>query len=158
MDKILPPEGSDTGSNPVSNTNKKWVNIVKKIGMYLSFGLILIIGVSFIFFGNQNNKKELKFKENAGVVTARIYQNTISDYKQVLYIKYYVNGEEYDGVISSYKKNKYGSKVKIYYDKENPTTYTIGNISYVGYMFIFLGIVLIIMSCSFIIRMFIYEE
>lgn len=157
MDKILPPEGRDTGSNPVSNTNK-WVINVKKAGMYLSFGIILIIGIVFIFFGNKLIKKEYQFKKDAGTTVARIYQNTISNNKQVLYINYLVDGEEYNGVISSYKKNRYGSRIKIYYDKKNPTKYTIGNINYAGYLFIFLGIVLIIISFSFIIRIFIDEK
>lgn len=131
------------------------MNSVKKVGIYLSLVFILIIGIFFIFYGNQINKKEHEFNRKAETVTARIYQNTIVNNKQVLYIRYFANGEEYNGVISSYRHQKYGSKIKIYYDKNNPTIYTIGNISYVGFLFIFLGIVFIIISSSFIIRIII---
>ena len=127
---------------------------MKNSGIYITFILILVLGVFFILFGINYEKKEHDFKKNAGVVTARIYQNSISNHKQVLYIKYYVNGEGYDGVVSSYNKKQYGSSVKIYYDKNNPTIYTLGNIKYEGYLFILLDII----SISFIIRMVIDEK
>ena len=124
----------------------------------MSFIIIIIVGVCCAYFGINQQKKEKEFKKNALEVTATIYQNVTTGKKQVLYIRYVVNGEQYDGVISSYNKKKYGSTIKIYYDKNNPVLYTTGDVKYDGYLLIFLGVVLVIVSSSFIIRMFIYES
>ena len=83
---MLPPEGSDTGSTPVSNTKKKWVISVKNLGIYLTISVIFVFGIFFTIYGIEYNKRESDFKKKAGEVTATIYQNTISNHKQVLYI------------------------------------------------------------------------
>ena len=130
---------------------------VKNIGIYISLAIIFILGVFFIVFGNNYNKREKEFKINAGVVTAKIYQNSIINNKQVLYIRYFINGEEYNGVVSSYRRQKYGNSIKIYYNKSKPTEYIIDKENYIGHLFIILGISLIIISITFVIRMHLDE-
>lgn len=131
---------------------------MKKMSIYLTFVLILIGGVCCSFFGIKGVSEEKNFKKEAIEIDAKIYQNVTTGNKQVLYIRYLVNGEQYDGVVSSYNKKKYNGSIKIYYDKNNPLKYTTGDIKYEGYLLIFLGVVLVITSCSFIIRMFLGEN
>ena len=126
---------------------------MKNLGLYLTLSIMFLFGIFFTIYGIEYNKKEENFKKSAGKVTAKIYQNTISNHKQVLYIRYYVNGEEYNGVVSSYRHQRYGSNITIYYNKKKPTEYIIDTKNYIGYLFMFLGISLIIISCSFVIRM-----
>ena len=80
---------------------------MKRNGIYITFIIIIIAGVFCGVFGLKQIKQENDFKKNAVEVDATIYQNVTSGNKQVLYIRYMVNGEQYDGVVSSYNKKKY---------------------------------------------------
>lgn len=131
---------------------------MKRNGIYITFIIIIIAGVFCGVFGLKQIKQENDFKKNALEVNATIYQNVTMENKQVLYIRYMVNGEQYDGIISSYNKKKYNGSIKILCDKNNPLKYTTGDVQAGSYLLLFLGFVLVVVSFSFVIRMTINES
>lgn len=131
---------------------------MKKLAIYFSFIILLIVGVCFLFFGIKYKNNNEEFKKNAVETTAFIYQNIISGNKQVVYIRYTIGEDKYNGILSSYNKKKYGSSIKIYYDKNNPRIYKVDNNKNEWILFVFLGSVLMLISISFIARMYIYEK
>ncbi len=131
---------------------------MKKSIMYIFLILVIVIGICSISFGVRYEYNEYKFKNNAKTVNALIYQNVISNNKQTLYLKYNINGQTYEGIYATNNIKDFGSRVKIYYDVDNPLKFTLGDIKKEGYIFITLGIFLIVVSSSFVIRKRIYEK
>lgn len=96
---------------------------------FISAGLILLIFGIIVFVINSKNQNYIKTEAIVSRTTLaqQAYTDDQGDYHEEtynVYVKYTVNGNEYDeelGELSGYKE---GDKLKIYYNPENPTQIT----------------------------------
>lgn len=116
-----------------------------------SYIIIIIIGIFNIFYGINYELKEYKFLKNSIKTKANIYQSVDNGNMQTLYIKYSVDGKNYDSVFTV-KEKITKSTITIYCDKSNPLKFTDGIIKKGGYLSIFIGVIFEILVIGLIFR------
>lgn len=113
----------------------------------------ILVAVILIINGIIYQINEINYKKNAYIVDADIYQISKNKDTKTLYIMYEINNKEYKGAINTKNKNiTLSDDIKIYCDKKNPKNYTDGTISKYGIYLIILGVVILLIDISVIIK------
>ena len=123
---------------------------------------IFVLGFAMFWVWFVTNRLEYKqeFLKNANKTTAIItnieYKSKINDDEiESVYIKYYVNGNEYNGKLDERSNNMYvGKEIDIFYNINNPNDFIQNNkvsnviFKYFGYLFMIVGIWQLIYSIN----------
>jgi len=114
----------------------------------LAFFILVLIGV--IAGGIALVVKDKNFKKTAKETMATIteiytYRDSGGDTSHRVYVKFSVDGEEYEGKLGSYHLGmQKGQEVKICYNPDNPQIFNDGNTSIAGFVLIALGTICLI--------------
>lgn len=127
--------------------------MIKNIKNNIHIIISILVAVVLIINGIIYQINEIKYKKNAYIVNADIYQISKNNDTKTLYIMYNINNKEYKGVVNTNDKNiKLSDDIKIYCDKKNPKNYTDGTISKYGIYLVLLGIIIISINILVIIK------
>lgn len=113
--------------------------------------IISIVAVFLICYGIVYHVNLIKEKNNSIVVAASIYQISINDNINTLYISYEVHNKTYKGVLNTQDKNiTISSKIKVYCNKSNPSKFTDGIIPKYGLYLIIIGTLILTIEIAYI--------
>ena len=123
-------------------------------------GIFVLAFATFqIWFVTNSLEYKQEFLKTANKTTAIItnieYKSMIDDEIDNVYIKYYVDGKEYNGKLDEISSNMYtGKEIDIFYNINNPNDFIQNNkvsnviFKYFGYLFMIVGIWQLIYSIN----------
>lgn len=85
--------------------------------------VLIIVSVVLLIFGIKNVNKTKSYNKTTAVITQieSDYDVAIEQYDYTVYVKYTIDGIEYENVLGSYLQGyKEGKEVEIYYSPTNP--------------------------------------